>query len=167
MTDSAILNFRPPVPLVRELMREYAQQLGVDLCFQDFETELEQLPGRYASPSGGLIVGYVGEAAAGCGAFRCLSDDVCEMKRLYTRPAFRRLGLGRQIAIALMSDAHRAGYQVMRLDTLSSMRSATMLYKALGFRQIAPYYTNPIAGALFLEVSLTANAIASLSLQVL
>ena len=142
----------------REILREYAAGLGLDLCFQNFEAELVDLPGDYAPPAGALMLAYVDGELAGCGAFRPLADvdyaNACEMKRLYVRPAFRRFGLGRVLAEALLDEARRAGYSVMLLDTLNEMESARELYARLGFEEIAPYYFNPIPGAHYLKVSL-------------
>ena len=147
-----------PLEPVRELLREYARSLDVDLCFQNFEEELQTLPGEYAAPAGQLLLAYVGQALAGCGALRALPDvdyaNACEMKRLYVRPAFRRFGLGRQLAEALLDEARRAGYSVMLLDTLDDMESARELYTTLGFVEIAPYYFNPIPGAHYLKAEL-------------
>src|SRR5882757_3647633 len=143
---------------VRELLREYARSLDVDLGFQNFEAELATLPGEYAAPSGQLLLAYVGDALAGCGGLRALTDadqaNACEMKRLYVRPAFRRFGLGRVLAEALLDEARRAGYSVMLLDTLDDMEAARELYAALGFEEIPPYYFNPIAGAHYLKATL-------------
>ena len=143
---------------VREILREYARSLDIDLCFQDFETELAGLPGDYAPPGGQLLLAYVGDALAGCGGLRGLADvdyaNACEMKRLYVRPAFRGIGLGRTLAEALLDEARRAGYSVMLLDTLDEMESAREMYAALGFEEIAPYYFNPIPGAHYLKVEL-------------
>jgi GNAT superfamily N-acetyltransferase len=143
---------------VREILREYARSLDVDLCFQNFEAELAALPGEYASPSGQLLLAYVDGALAGCGGLRALPDvdyaNACEMKRLYVRPAFRRFGLGRALAEALLDEARRAGYSVMLLDTLDDMESARELYASLGFEEVAPYYFNPIAGAHYLKSDL-------------
>jgi putative acetyltransferase len=142
----------------RQIFREYAEQLGVDLCFQGFESELANLPGDYVAPRGGLMLALVNGEIAGCGAFRSLSDvdyaNACEMKRLYVRPAFRRLGLGRILAQALMDQALRASYSVMLLDTLDDMEAARGLYAALGFEEIPPYYFNPIPGAHYLKAQL-------------
>ncbi len=143
---------------VRELMREYAQALGIDLRFQNFDAELDALPGDYAPPRGLLLVALVGDEVAGCGAFRPLPDvgyvDACEMKRLYVRPAYRRFGLGRILARALIDRAVAAGYATMLLDTLEQMDAARGLYRALGFEEVAPYYCNPIAGAHYLKLAL-------------
>ena len=142
----------------REIFREYAKGLGVDLCFQNFEAELAALPGDYAAPGGALLLAYVDGELAGCGAFRPLADvdyaNACEMKRLYVRRAFRRFGLGRLITQALIDQATQAGYSAMLLDTLDDMEAARGLYEALGFEEIPPYYFNPIAGAHYLKVDL-------------
>ena len=142
----------------REILREYASSLAVDLCFQNFDAELAALPGEYAAPSGQLLLAFVDDALAGCGGLRALADvdyaNACEMKRLYVRPAFRRFGLGRVLAEALLDEARRAGYSVMLLDTLDEMESARELYATLGFEEIAPYYFNPIPGAHYLKAEL-------------
>ena len=153
--NSAVyLDRDPPIELVRELMREYGANLGHDLSFQNFEAELAALPGSYAEPKGCLLVAYVGGEPAGCGAYRSLGDDYCEMKRLYVRPAFRGQAIGRTIAPALMSQARAVGYRAMRLDTLSVMHSAVSLYRSLGFEPIDPYYNNPIPGVTYFEAKL-------------
>jgi ribosomal protein S18 acetylase RimI-like enzyme len=142
----------------REIFRDYAASLQVDLCFQNFEAELAGLPGEYAEPSGALLLAYADDALAGCGALRPLTDvdhaNACEMKRLFVRRAFRRVGLGRVLAQALMDRARTAGYSVMLLDTLDEMESARELYATLGFEEVAPYYYNPIPGAHYLKVQL-------------
>jgi len=142
----------------RAIFREYAAALGVDLCFQNFEAELAALPGEYGAPRGALLLATVDGELAGCGACRSVPDvdyaNACEMKRLYVRPAFRRLGLGRILAQALMDHAMRAGYSVMLLDTLDDMEAARGLYVALGFEEIPPYYYNPIPGAHYLKAQL-------------
>jgi putative acetyltransferase len=142
----------------RALLREYAASLNVDLCFQNFEAELAGLDREYAPPGGVLLLAEVDGALAGCGAFRPLggSDvgNACEMKRLYVRPAFRRFGLGRQLAQRLLDDARLAGYSSMLLDTLDDMEAARGLYATLGFASTEPYYFNPIAGAHYLRTEL-------------
>ena len=142
----------------RAVMREYAAALGIDLCFQNFDAELAALPGDYAPPGGQLLLAYVDGALAACGALRPLVDtdyaNACEMKRLYVRPAFRRFGLGRLLAQALMDEARRGGYSAMLLDTLDDMEAARELYASLGFEEIPPYYFNPIAGAHYLKATL-------------
>jgi putative acetyltransferase len=142
----------------REIFRDYAASLDVDLCFQNFEDELAQLPGDYAPPQGHLLLAFVDDALAGCGAFRQIGDvdyaNACEMKRLFVRPEFRSLGLGRLLAQALFDEAKRSGYSVMLLDTLDDMEAARSLYASLGFSEIPPYYFNPIAGAHYLKAEL-------------
>jgi ribosomal protein S18 acetylase RimI-like enzyme len=140
--------------LARMLFREYIDALGVDLSFQDVESELASLPGRYAPPEGVILLATRAGAAFGCGALRALEPGVCEMKRLYVRREARGQQLGRRLAEALMKYAANAGYRCMRLDTLASMESAHSLYASLGFRMIAPYTKNPLPGTQFLECSL-------------
>ena len=142
------------LPAIRALFLEYASSLEIDLGFQGFTEELAGLPGKYAPPEGGLWLAETGGDAAGCVAFRPLGPSVCEMKRLYVRPAFRGTGLGRRLAAQAMGAARAGGYQRMRLDTLASMTSAATLYESLGFRRIAPYYDNPASGALYFEARL-------------
>ena len=142
----------------RELFREYAAQLGVNLCFQNFEDELARLPGDYAAPGGVLLLAFADGELAGCGACRPLPEadypNACEMKRLYVRERFRHYGLGRQLAQALMDRAAQAGYSTMLLDTLDDMEAARGLYATLGFVEIPPYYYNPIPGAHYLKADL-------------
>lgn len=142
----------------REIFREYAQSLDVDLCFQNFEHELANLPGEYVRPVGALLLAIVDGQIAGCGALRPFSDgdnaNSCEMKRLFVRPAFRRFGLGRVIAQALLDEAQSAGYSEVLLDTLDDMEAARGLYATLGFGEIPPYYYSPIPGAHYLKATL-------------
>ena len=145
---------RQDVEAVRGLFVEYAAGLGVDLCFQGFDRELAELPGGYAPPSGRLLVAHVSGDAVACVALRRLEDDLCEMKRLYVRPSQRGLGLGRTLAEAVIGEARQIGYASMRLDTLPSMTEAAVLYASLGFREIEPYYENPVPGVRYLELAL-------------
>ena len=141
------------------IFREYAASLDVDLCFQNFDAELASLPGDYAAPAGQLLLAYVDGQLAGCGALRPLAEvdyaNACEMKRLFVRPGFRRFGLGRLLAQALLDEARGAGYSAMLLDTLDDMEAARELYATLGFEEIPPYYFNPIPGAHYLKADLT------------
>jgi putative acetyltransferase len=143
---------------VRTIFREYAQGLGVDLCFQSFDEELAGLPGEYAAPRGALLLATVDGEVAGCCALRPLDaadyPNAAEMKRLYVRRAFRGFGLGRRLAEAILDAARQEGYTSVLLDTLDDMEAARALYEDLGFKEIPPYYHNPIAGAHYLKADL-------------
>jgi putative acetyltransferase len=143
---------------VRDILREYADGLGVDLCFQQFDQELTSLPGEYAPPRGTLLMAKVDGKLAGCCALRPIDSadypNAAEMKRLYVRSAFRGLGLGRHLAEATMDAARQGGYACVLLDTLNDMEAARALYGDLGFQEIPPYYHNPIAGAHYLKADL-------------
>lgn len=163
----------------RAIFRDYAASLDVDLGFQDFDSELAQLPGEYAEPRGCLLLALVDLPAqadeappeavvrrtngsmalvAGCCALRPLDQadhvNAAEMKRLFVRPGFRGLGLGRQLAEATLDAARSAGYACVLLDTLDDMEAARGLYEELGFEEVPPYYHNPIAGSHYLKVEL-------------
>lgn len=141
--------------LVRGLFRDYVDALGVSLDFQDFDAELSDLPGDYAPPGGRMLLAWQGQEVLGCVALRPLATGICEMKRLYLKPTARQTGLGKQLAQRICAEARAAGYERMRLDTLSTMTAALRLYRSLGFRPIPPYYYNPIPGAVYLELDLT------------
>jgi ribosomal protein S18 acetylase RimI-like enzyme len=163
-TDNSDISIHVPLDQddldgVRVLFREYAASLNVDLCFQDFDSELAALPGDYGSPRGALLLARVAGVLAGCCALRALDSvdyaNACEMKRLFVRPDFRGLGLGRSLAEAVLDQARQAGYHCVLLDTLDDMEAARALYDDLGFVDIPPYYFNPIAGAHYLKCDLT------------
>jgi len=139
---------------IQKLFLEYVKSLDFDLCFQDFEKELEELPGEYASPEGSLLLAIYDNHIAGCVALRKLSEDICEMKRLYVRPAYRGKEIGKKLAVKIIEEARKIGYKSMRLDTIPSMREAIELYRSLGFKEIEPYRYNPIEGAMFMELEL-------------
>lgn len=139
---------------IRTLFVEYAASLGFDLAFQDFECELEELPDGYTSPEGCLLLATYGGQPAGCVALRKLADGICEMKRLYVRPAWRGLQIGRCLAEAVIAEARQLGYARMRLDTVPGMDRAQDLYRALGFYEIDAYRYNPIPGARYMELNL-------------
>jgi ribosomal protein S18 acetylase RimI-like enzyme len=145
----------PDLDTVRTLFQEYAKSIGISLCFQGFDEELAGLPGRYAPPGGTILLALAGDNIAGCVAVRPLDEPgVCEMKRLYVRPAFRGLKLGLGLAQAAIEKSRSAGYRAMRLDTLPSMASAIAMYERLGFVDIPPYCHNPHQGVRYLELAL-------------
>lgn len=139
----------------RELFREYEKWLGLDLCFQGFEDELKNLPGKYATPAGRLYLAYADGDLAGCIALRSLGENICEMKRLFVRDEFRGRHIGQSLIERLIADAKKIGYGRMRLDTFPpKMGKAVQLYEAYGFREIDRYYDNPNEGVLFMELAL-------------
>ena len=139
----------------RALFREYETWLGMDLCFQNFEQEVAELPGKYAPPSGRLYLAYVDNQLAGCIAMRTIGDGICEMKRLFVSDGFRGARIGVSLIGQLIEDARSEGYERMRLDTFPpKMGKAVSLYQSHGFRPIPPYYDNPHEGVLFMELDL-------------
>lgn len=139
----------------RELFLEYAQALGVNLCFQSFDQELAGLPGHYAPPNGRLLLAEYESQLAGCVALHQWEPGAGEMKRLYLRPTFRGKGLGRAMAERIIAEARNIGYQTLLLDTIEPlMKDAVGMYRKLGFKEIAPYRPNPIAGAMYMELHL-------------
>ena len=143
------------VTQARDLFREYAEESQLDLCFQNFDEELAGLPGAYTPPEGRLLLAHVDGQLAGCVALRKLKGGICEMKRLYVRPAFRGQGIGRALAERIVGEACAAGYETMRLDTLARMRAAVALYEAIGFRHIKAYRHNPIEDAVYMELEVS------------
>ena len=142
------------IPEVRRMVQEYVSWIGLDLAFQEIDAELAGLPGDYAPPRGALFVADDRARLIGMIGLRPFDEAICEMKRLYVRPGFRRVGLGRTLAKALLDEARRAGYSTVLLDTLDDMEAARELYATLGFVEIPPYYYNPIAGAHYLKAEL-------------
>lgn len=145
----------PRLADVRRLLEEYAAQLAIDLSFQDFSKEVANLPGEYAPPGGTLMLGVIDAAAAGCVAVRRVDETRCEMKRLYVRAPFQRMGCGTELAQRAIAWARGARYDRILLDTLPSMTDAQHMYERLGFRDVPAYRFNPIAGTRYMERSLT------------
>ncbi|MBV1911787.1 MAG: GNAT family N-acetyltransferase [Kangiellaceae bacterium] len=142
------------IKIAAELFRDYQVQLGVDLCFQGFEQELATLPGKYAAPTGAILLAYHEEQVIGCVAVRPTDNQICEMKRLYVRDEFRGLSAGNKLANAIIDKAKELGYQKMQLDTLERLGSAIGLYKKIGFVEIQPYYANPLDEVVYWELLL-------------
>ncbi|HUR97876.1 MAG TPA: GNAT family N-acetyltransferase [Pyrinomonadaceae bacterium] len=141
------------IAAAREIFREYEAWLGLDLCFQGFEDELKNLPGKYVAPAGRLYLAETDGIVAGCVALRPLGVEICEMKRLFVREKFRGMNVGRLLIERLIADAREIGYKAMRLDTFPpKMEKAVRLYESYGFRPIAPYYHNPNEEVLFMEL---------------
>jgi GNAT superfamily N-acetyltransferase len=154
-----MIEVRPAVlpddlPVVRALFLEYSRELDIDLCFQHFDDELETLPGKYAPPSGRLLLAWSDDKPVGCVALRSLQGGASEMKRLYVRPEARAQRLGRQLAERVIEEAREAGYRRILLDTLPTLSSAIALYSKLGFKPADAYTFNPIEGVLFLGLDL-------------
>lgn len=140
---------------IRDLFLEYGQSLGFSLCFQSFDKELAELPGDYAPPSGRLLLATVGNEAAGCVALHRLEENIAEMKRLYVRPQYRGKRVGFALVQQLLAEARKIGYLGIRLDTVEPvMKDAVKMYRRLGFQEIPPYRTNPIEGALYMQLNL-------------
>ncbi len=143
--------------MVGELFREYARSLPFELDFQDFDAELADIRRHYAPPGGRLYVALADDVPAGCVALREFGKGVCEMKRLYVRPAFRGRHIGKQLAETVIEAAREIGYYHMRLDTVPAMKAANRLYAELGFKPIDAYRFNPVEGAAYLELQLNAD----------
>lgn len=154
--DVAVVTGGGDLDDVRALLREYAAWVALDLSFQGFEAEMAALPGDYVAPRGTLLLRRVDGRAAGCVAVHAWEGDTCEMKRLYVRPDAQGGGVGRALAARAIAWARDAGYRRMVLDTLPAMTAAQRMYERLGFRDIAPYRDNPVPGARFMALDLTA-----------
>ncbi|MGH6950928.1 MAG: GNAT family N-acetyltransferase [Vitreimonas sp.] len=144
------------LPALTQLFRGYAASLSIDLGYQGFDAELASLPGKYAPPAGALLIARDANGEAlGCVAMRPLDEpNLCEMKRLYVASEGRGRGLGKALALAILEAARAAGHREMRLDTLPTMHDAQALYRALGFREVAPYYDTPMEGTVFMSLKL-------------
>jgi len=140
---------------IRQLFREYANSLEIDLCFQDFEEELDSLPGKYAEPDGRLYIALFDDKVAGCIALRRYDDNKAELKRLFVRNGYRGLGISKRLIQRIIQDALDIGYHSILLDTLDTMKPAISLYTSIGFKDIESYYDNPIEGAKYFELDLT------------
>ncbi len=151
-------NTQEDIEHARALFEEYASGVGISLCFQNFDRELANLPGDYAPPHGRLLLATEDNQLAGCIALRKLALGVCEMKRLFLRPAYRGNGRGRVLVQAIIDEARNLGYTTMRLDTLPGrMDKAIALYQSIGFVEIEPYYENPVESAKFMELDLVTH----------
>ena len=155
MIASQIVEAKAPhdVAAAKALFQEYAESLDFELCFQNFDEEMETFPGDYAAPAGALLLARVDLQPAGAVGLRPLTAEsgTCEMKRLYVKPEHRGLGFGRGLALTVLHEAATRGYDWMRLDTIASMTSARAIYEALGFRETEPYYNNPLEGVVYFE----------------
>ena len=140
---------------IRQLFREYANSLEIDLCFQDFEEELKSLPGKYSEPDGRLYIAYLDDKVVGCIALRRYDDIRAELKRLFVRNGYRGLGISKRLIQRIIQDALDIGYHSILLDTLDTMKPAISLYTSIGFKDIESYYDNPIEGAKYFELDLT------------
>ena len=137
---------------VRQLFLDYQQELNADLCFQSFEAELKDPLKKYGPPTGSLLLAYYQDQPAGCIALQPLPEaGVCEMKRLYVVPSFRKFGIGRKLVQAILDDAKALGYHTMKLDTLDRLQPAIQLYKAFGFTDASAYYANPLEGVVYMQ----------------
>jgi GNAT superfamily N-acetyltransferase len=142
------------IEIIRNLFLEYEKIIGCNLCFQDIENELANLPGKYSPPDGRLILAEYDSKLAGCIALKKIGDDICEMKRLYVRSEFRGKKIGRKLAEKIVEEARSTGYRIMRLDTLKRLHEAVSLYKSMGFIETHPYVHNPLEDVIFMELNL-------------
>jgi ribosomal protein S18 acetylase RimI-like enzyme len=161
MSKSSTVSIAPirvpdDLDIVRRLFGEYLNSLAIDLSFQDVDTELAALPGKYAPPAGMILIARDIEGLPlGCVALRPLAEPgTCEIKRLYVRPQARGHDLGRRLAQGAIAYAKEANYSRILLDTLAPMRAAQKLYASLGFRPIEPYYANPMPGTIYMALDI-------------
>ena len=154
MTEIQTAMLPNEIRAIRQLFQEYADSLDFELDFQDFREELATLPGKYAPPLGAILVAKENGETVGCVAVRPLGVATCEMKRLYVKPSHRGKRIGRDLALAIIEEAKKIGYEVMRLDTVVAMKEASALYRALGFQPIEAYCYNPLPGAMYFELKL-------------
>lgn len=140
--------------VAKDLFIAYQQYLNVDLCFQSFEAELNDLPAMYGPPNGALLLAYYNQNIAGCVALRQKAAGICEMKRLFVLPPFHGKGIGKQLATAIVDAGRQMGYAKMVLDTLNRLQPAIQIYEQLGFVHCEAYYHNPLEGVVFMEKAL-------------
>ena len=136
------------------LFQEYANSLNISLAFQNFDEELNIINSMYGSPTGCLLLVYDNELPIACAAYRKIGEDICELKRMYIKPNYRRKGIGQEMMNILCTRAKLNGYSLMRLDTLDSMTPAIKLYSNNGFYTINAYYHNPNEGVVYMEKAL-------------
>lgn len=149
-----IVDGKPYIQQIKELIIEYAKRLGCDLIFQNLDDELKDPAKKYTSPEGELLVAVEGEDVLGMIAYHKHSDTRCEMKRLYVKPSCRGMKLGEKLIEELIAHARQAGYKEMVLDTIVPLQSAIHLYKKLGFTECEPYYHNPMPDVLYFRKEL-------------
>jgi ribosomal protein S18 acetylase RimI-like enzyme len=142
------------IDAVRGLFREYARTPHVDVCVVGFDDEIRALPGAYAEPRGTVLLAQVTGVPAGCVAIKPVDDSTAEMKRLFVRQEARGLRIGERLALAAIAAARARGYQRLRLDTLPSMTEARAIYSRLGFKEVVPFGSLPVAGATWMELAL-------------
>lgn len=148
------MNSQETINLGKELLMEYEESIGVDLCFQNFQDEVRSLPGKYGPPEGAFLLAFINGKLAGCVAIRKNLEKICEMKRLYVRKEYRKHKIGRMLVKEIIEEAKRLGYDSLRLDTLPTMRAAQKLYEDFGFQDIEPYIYHPVEGTRYMELKL-------------
>ena len=154
MVKLSIVKSPKQIKIAKALFKEYAESLEINLDFQDFEREFKELPGEYNPPSGRLILAYDNSKPAGCVALKKLNNEICEMKRLFVKPEYRKKEIGKILTKKIIAEALGIGYSKMRLDTISSMKAAIHIYRSFGFYEIEPYYNNPVKEAIYFELEL-------------